>query len=113
MLGAHRAFDELLGMLAHRDRAGGRERLHPRRETGRMRNRSVLSAMLAGLDRAHHHLAGVQPDANLDRRAPLLAQLACVALDVLLHLERREQGPLRMILVRDRRPEQREDPVTG
>ena len=74
---------------------------------------SVLGAMLAGLDRAHHHLARVHTDANLDRRAPLLAQLACVALDVLLHLERREQGPLRMVLVRDRRPEQREDPITG
>ncbi len=78
-----------------------------------MPNRSVLSAMLAGLDRAHHHLARVHTDADLDRRAPLLAQLACVALDVLLHLERRQQCPLRMILVRDRRPEQREDPVAG
>src|SRR5205807_560267 len=83
------------------------------RKTGRMPDRSVLGAMLAGLNRAHHHLAGIQPDANLDRRAPLLAQLACVPLEVLLHLERREQRPLRMVFVRDRRPEQREDAIPG
>ena len=61
--------------------------------------------MLAGLDRAHHHLAGVQPHADFDRRASLLTQLGGVALEVLLHLERRQQRPLRMVFVRDWRTE--------
>ena len=52
-------------------------------------------------------------DANLYRRTPLLAPLACVLLEVLLYFERREQRALRMVFMRDRRPKQREDAIPG
>ena len=41
------------------------------------------------------------------------AQFRRVALQLLLHPQRRVQRALRMILVRDRRAEQREDAVAG
>ena len=64
------ALAQLARLLADRDRAGRRERLHPRREVGRMPDRRVLGLARAGRDRAHHHFAGVHADARLDRQLP-------------------------------------------
>ena len=78
-----------------------------------MPNRGVLGVQLAGPDTAHDGLASVGADANLDRRIAGLAQPRRIAPQIVLHLERGEQRAMRMILVRDRRAEQREDSVAG
>ena len=78
-----------------------------------MPDRRVLGLTRPGRDRPHHHFAGVDADANLDRRAALGAQLVGVAPQLLLHPQRGVKRALRMVLVRDRRAEQREDPVAG
>src|SRR5262249_8340012 len=54
--------DQALGRLRKQNRAGRRERLHPRREAGRMTDRRVFALLFPGTDGAHHHLAGVQSD---------------------------------------------------
>ena len=78
-----------------------------------MPDRRVLGLPCAGRDRAHHHFAGVHADARLDRQVPVFAQLRRVAPQLLLHPQRRVERALRMVLVRDRRAEQREDAVAG
>ena len=70
------ALDQLARLLADCDRAGRRERLHPRGEIGRMPDRRVFGLSAAGRDRAHHHFAGVHADARFDRQVAGLAQLA-------------------------------------
>ena len=77
-----------------------------------MADRRVLD-VLTGLDRAHHDFTGVHSDAHLQRRAALDAQAIGVAPHLLLHPERGVERALRMILMRDRRAEQREHAVAG
>ena len=69
--------------------------------------------MTAGLHRAHHDLAGVDPDADLDAGAALPSQVLAPAAEIFARRERRVQCALRMVLVRDRCAEQREDAVAG
>ena len=65
------------------------------------------------LNRADHRFARVHPDASLKRQFALHPQPIRVALEILLHPQRRIQRALRMILVGDRRAEQGEDAVAG
>ena len=67
--------------------------------------------MASGLDRPHHHFARVHPDARFDGNLALRAQTVGVATQLLLHRQRRMKCALRMVLVRHRRAEQREDAV--
>ena len=69
--------------------------------------------MAAGLDRPHHHLARVHPDAGLNRNLALGAQTVGIATQLLLHRQRRMKGALRMVLMSHWRAEQREDAVPG
>ena len=78
-----------------------------------MPNRRVLDLTRAGLDRAHHDFARVDPDAALDRAAAVGDDLRRIAFQLLLHPQRRIERALRMVLVGDRRAEQREDAVAG
>ncbi len=78
-----------------------------------MADRCVLDVLIAGLNRAHHHFAGIESDANLDRRSALGAQIAGELFDLLLHPERRQQCALRMVFVGHGSAEQREDAVAG
>jgi hypothetical protein len=67
----------------------------------------------AGLraERAEHDLAGVETDADLDRDAPRPLHGVPVRGDPLLHPEGRIAGADRVVLLRQRSAEQREDPV--
>jgi hypothetical protein len=67
----------------------------------------------AGLHRAHHDLAGVDPDANLDARAALPPQVLAAAAKAIARRDRGVNRALRMVLVRNRRAKQREDAVAG
>ena len=69
--------------------------------------------MASGLDRPHHHLARVHPDAGFNRNLALRAQTVGIATQLLLHRQRRMKCALRMVLVRDGRAEQSEDAVAG
>jgi hypothetical protein len=73
----------------------------------------VLSLSRAGRDRTHHDLAGVYADAPFDRQIPGFAQSRRIAFQFFLDAQRRIERPLRMVLVRDRRAEQRENPIAG
>jgi hypothetical protein len=107
------SFHQPSRIFGGRDRSGRCQRLHPGRQTGRMSNRRVFGMRRIGLDAAHDRLAGVDADAHLDRRIAGLAQPRRVAPHVILHLERGQQRAMRMVLVRDRRAEQREHAVAG
>jgi hypothetical protein len=68
---------------------------------------------VAGLDRAHHCLAGIDADARFERRISRRAQFRRVAAHLLLHAKCGVQRALRMVLVSNRRAKQRENPVAG
>src|SRR6516165_6191222 len=68
---------------------------------------------IAGLQRAHDHLAGVDAHANFDWNPAFLEKSVAVTANVLLHSERRVNRTLRMIFVRQGRTEQSEDAVSG
>src|SRR5216684_1029270 len=65
----------------------------------------------ASSDRADHDFAGVHTDSNLNRSASFGTLAVGVAADFLLHPQRRIERALRMVLMRNRRAEQREDAV--
>ena len=64
-------------------------------------------------DLADHDVAGVDSDPYVEVEAALAAQLARVLAKRLLEVQGRVAGALGVVLVRDRRPEQRHDPVAG
>ena len=106
--------DVALGELQHRrgqqDSAGRSQLLHAGRQVRGLTYRRVVHAQI-GADGADHHLARVEPDTNLDEDAVRAEDPVGVPLDRLLHPERRVAGPHRVILVRERRAEQRHDAV--
>jgi hypothetical protein len=59
------AFDQHPGLIAHRNRAGGRDRLQPCSEVRSMTDRIVFGVP-AGSDLTQHHLAGIHADAGCD-----------------------------------------------
>src|SRR5712691_11605675 len=77
-----------------------------------MSDRCVLDPP-AGLDRAHHHFAGVNADARFQRSSAIRRATLPVLVQLPLHLQRGIEPTLRMVLVRRRRPEQSEDAVAG
>ena len=93
------------GGVAGEHAARRRHRLQSRRHVHDVAHGGVVEAG----QRAHEHLAGVDPDAHLHRR--------CVAAgggeqrQRLLHPQRRPHGPLGVVLVGDRGAEQRDDGV--
>ncbi len=74
--------------------------------------RRVVHAQIVA-DPADHHLARVQADAHAERDAVARAHLVGVFAHGVPQMQRRIAGPLRMILVGDRRAEQRHDAVAG
>ena len=103
--------------LGERESAGGQEArsgigqlLHPRREMGGLAHRGVVHAEV-GANGPDNHLARVQADADTDGD-PLLASYPLgVSLHALLHPERRVARAHRVVLMCDRRAEQRHDAV--
>ena len=106
------ALAQSLRRLTGRYRSRRRRGLHPRREIRHMTDRRVFR-MAAGLDRPHHHFARVDPHAGFNRNLALCAQTVGIATQLLLHRQGGVQCSLRMVLVRDGRAEQGENPVAG
>ena len=92
------------------DAAGSCQLLHASRQVRCLTNGGVVHAQVRA-DRADHDLAGVEtdPDRKLDPVAA--AYLLGVATHAGLQVERGVAGPDPVILVGDRRSEQRHDPV--
>jgi hypothetical protein len=84
--------------------------LHPRRQVRGPPHGRVVHVDITA-NGSHDDLARVEPDLDLDVRAVLVACLPSILPHQLLHLERRQAGPDGMVLVGQRRPEQRHDPV--
>ena len=89
---------------------GRRELLHARGQMRGLADRRVVHAEIAA-DGAHDHLAGVESDADLDLDTVLPAQLGGVAGDRLLHGEGGVAGADGVVLVGERRAEERHDAV--
>ena len=67
-----------------------------------------VSPVLIG---THDDFAGIHPRSDLESAVALATQAVAVAPNLILETERRIEGALRMILVRDRRAKEREDAV--
>src|SRR5262249_15434909 len=72
------ALDQAARLFGYRDGPGRGDRLHPCSTIGRMSNRRILCVPVAGSQRSHHHLAGIDTDARLQRNAALSDQLGRV-----------------------------------
>src|SRR5262245_19059429 len=64
-------------------------------------------------DLTHDDLAGIEADAHGEADGPFQSQLVGVEAKLLPKMKRREAGSPRMVLVRDRRTEERHDPIAG
>ena len=73
-------------------------------------HRAVVHAQVAA-HRAHHHLARVEPHADLHVERLAASQLVGIAGDSLLHAQCRVASADRVVLMRQRRTEQRHDAV--
>ena len=89
-----------------------RDLLQARGDVGHGTLRGVVHAQVVA-DLPHHDLARVDPDPRREVEAALEAQLVGEARELVAQLQRREARALRVVLVRDRRAEQRHDPVAG
>ena len=78
-----------------------------------MADRRIFDLALAGLNRAHHHVADVGADTDLESHSLFSAQPVGQAAYLVLHPQRRVERPLRMIFAGGRRTEQREDAIAG
>jgi hypothetical protein len=105
------ARDERGGVLGQVDAIGRRDLLHARRETHGVPLGGVIHAEVVP-DLPDHHLAGVEPHPDREADPPLDPELVRVAAELVPHVKGRVAGALRVVLVGDRRPEERHDPVT-
>ena len=103
---------EFGGGLADCNRAGWRDRFHPRSQIRRMANQAVLD-LATGLAGVSDDLAGMHPNTRFERWLPLLRLRLNMGAQLLLHLQRGIESTLGMILICDRRAEQGEDTVAG
>jgi hypothetical protein len=78
---------------------------------GRLPEGGVVHVQVAA-DGTHDHLPGIEPHANLHGRAASALELVGVEGDPSLHAQRGVAGTDRVVLVPDRRPEERHDSVT-
>ncbi|MCY1218524.1 hypothetical protein D9M72_304730 [compost metagenome] len=77
----------------------------------RVADRIVVSMQVLDADGAHYHFARIDADPDLQRDTLREPHAIGVVPHGLLHAQRGEQGPLRMVLVRDGGAEQRQDAV--
>ena len=98
--------------LTYGDRTGGSQRLQPGGEIGGVPDRGIFQPP-PGFDRAHDHFAAIDSDPHLDGRLTQLCEPLGMLAQLLLHLERRIEPALRMVLVGDRRAEDRVNAVAG
>src|SRR5262245_17643076 len=86
--------------------------LHARREPHGMTLRRVVDAQII-TDFRHHHFARVKAHADRESKAILETYFVRITPELLLNVECRVARPLSVVLMRNRRPEQRHDPVAG
>src|SRR5215831_6041103 len=113
--GAHRlnldeALHETAGLGGDPDGSGRSQLLHAGRQMSRLADRRVVHAEIRA-DRANHNVARIQadPDSHGDTVGP--KRFARVSLHRLLHPQRGVTSTDRVILMGERGPEQRHDPV--
>jgi hypothetical protein len=106
----HVALGELECRGGEQDRAGRRHLLHAGGQVGRLPDRRVVHVEIRP-DGADDHLAGVESHADLERHPVRAKDPLRVFRDRLLHPQRRVAGPHGMVLVGERRAEERHDPV--
>jgi hypothetical protein len=104
------ALGEPHGLAGQPRGPGRRELLHAGRQMRGLPHGRVVHAEIAA-DRPHHDLAGVQADADLHFHTLCTAQLVRVALHGLLHPERGVTRAHRVVLVSERRSEERHEPI--
>jgi hypothetical protein len=98
------------GGVGDQNGARPRELLHPGGQVGRLADGAVVHVEVAA-DRADDDVARVEPHADLHVHALAAAQLLGVAADRAAHAQRRVARAHRVVLVGDRRAEQRHDAV--
>ena len=98
------------GALGHADAARLGQRLHALRQRHGVTLRGVVHAQVVA-DLADHDLARVQPDPHAEVEPALDAQLVRVVPHFVPQPEGRVARPLGMVLVGDRRTEERHDPI--
>ncbi len=91
-------------------RAGTSKLFQARRQMCRLAHSRVVHAQVAA-DGAHHDLAGIEADANLDVDAARAAKLGGVVTYRFLHAEGGITGANGVVLVGEGRPEERHDAV--
>ena len=104
------AFGQRQRMRRDHDRAGVGDLLHPRGQMRRLADGRVVHVEIAA-DGPYHDFPGVQPDADLDHSRVRTPHLLRVCLHALLHPERGIAGAHGVILMGQRRPEERHDAV--
>jgi len=92
------ALGQTQGVLGHEGGARARELLHPRGQVRGLADGGVVHVEIA-VDRPHHHLARIEPHADLHVDALRAPELVRVPADRLLHPERGMAGAHRVILV--------------
>ena len=106
------ALDEPRRVLRETDVPGLGERLHALRQADDVALRRVVHAQVVA-DAADHHLARIEADADAERHAVLRAHLVGVLAHRVAQVQRGVAGALRVVLMRDRRAEERHDAVAG
>ena len=106
------AFDQRGGGRADRRRPHRRQRLDPLAQRGRVADRHEVHVHVVA-DRADDHLAGVQPAADSELDAVAARQLRGQLGHLALELEDRQARAPGVVLVRQRRAEDRQQAVAG
>ena len=104
------ALGEPHGLCGQPDGPGQRQLFHPGREVSRLAHGRVVHAEIAA-DRADDDLARVEADPDLHLHPVRAPRVVRVALQRLLHPQRGVARPHGVILVGERRAEERHDPV--
>ena len=98
--------------LADYDRSRYRGLLQARGDVSRVADRRIVHPEVAA-NAADDDEPAVETLAHLEGEGAVALQLALIVLEGTLDSERGAHSPLRMVLVRDRRAEERHDAVTG
>ena len=106
----NKALDQPGGVGCEQDGAGGGQLFHPRREVRGLADSRVVHVQIAA-DGPHDNLAGVEPHSDLKIDTVSATRLVHVSLDRLLHAESRIAGPNSVLLMGERRAEERHDPI--
>ena len=104
----HAAPHQREGVLGGQDRGGLGHLLHARGQVHGLAHRGVGEREIAA-DGARHYFAGVEADPDLQRQAERALQLVAEREHLRLHAQGRVAGPHRVVLVGERRTEERHD----